>query len=38
MKEQVTVNGLYGGVDKLGAAVNAFFGTFTPSAALALAA
>ncbi len=38
MKQQVTANRLYGDVDKLVAAVNAFFGTFTPSAALALAA
>lgn len=38
MKQQVTANRLYGDVEKLVAAVDAFFGTFTPDAALALAA
>lgn len=37
-KQQVTANRLYGDVDRLAAAVDAFFGSFTPSAALALAA
>ena len=38
MKQQVTANRLYGDVDLLVAAVDQFFGAFTPSAALALAA
>lgn len=38
MKQQVTANRLYGDVEKLATAVDQFFGTFTPSAALALAA
>lgn len=38
MKQQVTANRLYGDVEKLVSAVNAFFGTFTPAAALQLAA
>ena len=38
MKQQVTANRLYGDVEKLAAAVDAFFDSFPPSAALALAA
>jgi len=38
MKQQVTANRLYGDVGKLVGAVDEFFGGFTPSAALALAA
>ncbi len=38
MKQQVTANRLYGDVSRLVGAVDQFFGTFTPSAALALAA
>lgn len=38
MKQQVTANRLYGDVERLVAAVDQFFGAFTPSAALALAA
>lgn len=38
MKQQVTANRLYGDVAKLVAAVDAFFGAFTPAAALQLAA
>ena len=38
MKPQVTANRLYGDVDRLVAAVDAFFGSFTPIASLALAA
>lgn len=38
MKQQVTANRLYGDVEKLVAAVDDFFGAFTPEAALRLAA
>jgi transposase len=38
MKQQVTANRLYGDVEKLIAAVHAFFNGFTPAAALQLAA
>lgn len=38
MMQQVTANRLYGDVERLVAAVDAFFGVFTPSAVLALAA
>ena len=38
MKQHGTANRLYGDIDKLAAAVDEFFGTFTPAAALQLAA
>lgn len=38
LKQQVTANRLYGDIEKLVAAVDAFFGTFTPETALRLAA